>query len=367
MLLSSKKRVELIKFKKKLKKPFKTSFDELKFREIFLIRIIEGSFEGWGEIVAEKDPLYSYENNKTAETIIKDYLIPVLKKTLIPEEFKKKASKIKGHMMAKAGVELALWDLKAKKMDKPLYKIYGGVRKKIPSGISIGIKESIDELLETIDNSIKKGYLRIKLKISPGKDLTVLKEVREAFPDITLSVDANSSYSPHKHFKLLKRFDEFSLLMIEQPFYEDDLFYHSKLKNEIKTKICLDESLTFLRKVIEGYEMSSYDIINVKTGRVGGPIEVIKINNFAKTKRIPLWMGGMLESGVGRLHNIHLATLSEFTLPSDISESSRYWDKDIIKEPVKMFEPGYLKPSNQPGIGEEVILPDKINIQKFNL
>ncbi len=367
MLLSSKKEIELIRFKKKLKVSFKTSFEELNEREIFLVKIKDGSFEGWGEVSSGSTPYYSYECNNTAEIIIKEYLYPILKETFDPYVFHKKAVRIKGHHMAKASIEEALFDLKAKKEGIPLYKLYGAKKRKVPSGISIGIKPTIDELFKRIEYALEKGYKRIKLKIEPQKDYEILKQVRENYPDIPLMVDANSSYIPERDFELIKSFDEFSLIMIEQPYYEDDLYHHSVLRKALKTPLCLDESITSLRKANEGFLIGAFDIINVKTGRVGGPIEVIMINEFSKKYKIPLWMGGMLESGVGRLHNLHLAVLSEFSYPSDISESSRYWDKDIVEPEVEMVEKGYLEPSDTPGIGAEVRLPEKYFSQKIKI
>ncbi len=364
MLLRSDKKIEALLLEMPLVAPFETSFGSVSVRTVFLVRVADGEHEGWGEVVAEKEPDYSYETTRTALHVLKNYLADMaLKAGLDPQEFEDKARSIKGHNMAKAGLSLALWDLKARKQGVPLSRLYGGVKDEIASGISIGIQKDYGTLREKVAKAVEEGYVRVKVKIKPGWDVEIVKRLREDFPQIPLSVDANSAYT-EADFEHLKKLDEFSLLMIEQPLYEDDLYFHSRLRQVLKTRICLDESLTSFRKVVEGYHIGSYDIVNVKVGRMGGPGQVLKTAAFAEEKGIPLWCGGMLESGVGRLHNIHLASLRPFVLPNDISISRRYFHEDILVQPVEFSRPGYIKVPEGDGIGVEV---DLRRVEKFRV
>lgn len=364
MLLRSGKKIELILLEMPLVSPFETSFGRLEVRTVFLVRVVDGDYEGWGEVVAEKEPDYSYETTETALHAIEDFLSEIaFEVDFDPEKFEEENSRVKGHHMAKAGLSLALWDLKAKKKGVSLRRLYGGVKDEVPSGISIGIQKSYEELEKKVARAWQEGYQRIKVKIKPGWDVDVIRRLRESFPQIPFSVDANSAYT-ERDFDHLKKLDEFSLMMIEQPLYEDDLYFHAQLRQFIDTRICLDESLTSYRKVLEGYRMGSFDIVNVKVGRMGGPGEVLKTASFAEENNIPLWCGGMLESGVGRLHNIHLASLRAFLLPNDISVSRRYYEEDILKEPVEFSRPGFIKVPSGDGIGGEV---DPQKIEKFRI
>ncbi len=267
--------------------------------------------------------------------------------------------------MARAAVENACWDMTARVNNIALYELLGGTRNDIPCGVSIGIQDSPEQLLEKINTEVEAGYRRIKIKIKPGWDYDILKLVRQSFPDITLSVDANSAYTL-ADINLLKSLDEFNLLMIEQPLSHDDIVDHSHLQKQINTDICLDEPITSLDKTRKAIEMKSGRIINIKLGRVGGFSEAIKIHNLCYEHNIPVWCGGMLEAGIGRSHNIAMSTLPGFSLPGDVSASKRYFKEDIIDPPVTVSKDGFIKISQIPGTGyepkEEYI--EKITVRK---
>ncbi len=344
---------------------FETSFGREEGRTFILVKLFASGEIGYGEIVADRFPLYSYETTSTAWNVLKEFLIPAVFKFGItdPEDFYRRVQAYKGHPMAKAGLELALWDLLAKAKGEPLWKIYGGVQKEIPSGVSVGIQDSVGELLERIHAFIDEGYRRIKIKIKPEWDVIVCEEVRKEFPDIPLQVDANGAYSLGDR-EILKKLDDFDLIMIEQPFPAYDLWDHSRLQKEMKTPLCLDESATSQDSVRKALEMGSCRIINIKVGRVGGIVEAIKIHDFCRQKSVPVWCGGMLESGIGRAHNIHLATLSNFAFPNDLSASKRYYKEDLIDPPVEITPRGTIAVPQSPGIG---VNPQEDRIQKATL
>lgn len=344
---------------------FETSLGREEEREFILVKVCSEGVCGYGEVVADKSPFYSYETTSTAWHVLKDFLIPLIfgKAVSSPEVFFKEAQKYRGHPMAKAGLELALWDIRGKKENRPLWKLYGGVRTEIPAGVSVGIQDSIPELLERIQSFLEEGYQRIKIKVKPGWDIGVLEEIRKKFPDILLQADANGSYSLAQK-EILKRFDEFRLLMLEQPFPPFDLWDHSRLQKEMRTPLCLDESILSVEMARKAHEMESCRIVNIKVGRVGGVIESRKIHDFCQEKRIPVWCGGMLESGIGRAHNIHLATLPNFQLPNDLSASKRYYPEDLIEPPVEITSKGTIVVPELPGIG---VSPQKGRIEKATL
>ncbi|MFB0565733.1 MAG: o-succinylbenzoate synthase [Candidatus Aminicenantaceae bacterium] len=358
-------RIELLLLKLPYVHFFETSFGRQEDRSFIIVKVFAEGICGYGEVVADESPLYSYETTSTAWHIIRDYLIPLTFKKLIsnPRNFYDEAGKFRGHPMAKAGVELALWDLKAKMEEKPLWKLYNGVRDEIPSGVSLGIQDSIPELLGRIKAFIEEGYQRIKIKIKPGWDVEVLYEVRKKFPHIKLQVDANGAYTLEAK-ETLKKLDEFNLLMLEQPFPPYDLWDHSKLQKEIKTPLCLDESILSTESARKAYEMGSCRILNIKVGRVGGIVEAIQIHDFCAEKGIPVWCGGMLESGIGRAHNIHLATLPNFKFPNDLSASKRYYSEDLIEPPVEITNKGTIKVPDLPGIG---VSPQEDRIKRNTL
>lgn len=336
--------------------PFETSFGKIDSRMIFLI-CLESSdgLRGWGEVVAEEEPLFSYETVNTALHVIRDFLGPALLTRPVGslDDLTKRLSPFRGHNMAKAGLELAFMDLLAQVKQQSVSELIGGELKRVAVGVSLGIQPTISRLLERVDRYLKLGYQRIKLKIKPGWDLDVVDEVRRKYPNILLSVDANAAYT-FNDVNHLKSLDDFNLLMIEQPLQHDDLMDHARLQELLKTRLCLDESIVNQRQARLALELDSCRIINIKVGRVGGYSEALGIHNLCLSRNIPVWCGGMLESGIGRAHNIALASLKGFTLPGDISASSRYFDRDVISPEVTVDPDGTVAVPDRPGLGFEV-------------
>jgi o-succinylbenzoate synthase len=346
------KKVSLKKLKMRLKHPFTTSFGSMQDKEFFLIELIdEAGRSGFGESVAFTTPWYTEETVETSQHIMTDFLIPLLLKAPFahPDEVSERFGIIRRNNMAKAALEGAVWDLHAKREGQPLAQALGGETKSIEVGISIGIQDSIDQLLEVIQKSVDQGYKRVKLKIKPGLDVEVIREVRHHFPTLPLMVDGNSAYTL-ADINHLQKLDQFNLMMIEQPMAHDDIFDHAKLQAALNTPICLDESIHSLDDVRHAVEFGSCKIINVKIGRVGGLSEAKRIHDFCFSKGIPIWCGGMLEAGVGRAHNIALTTLPGFNLPGDTAASANYWEKDII-QPEVTVEQGLIHVPESPGIG----------------
>lgn len=335
--------------------PFQTSFGTTTDRRILLIEIRAEGFTGWGECVAGEHPYFSEETIDTAWTIIATELAPLLTDSEleqsgnVPRLFKR----IRGNRMAKAAVENAIWDLESQLKGISLSTMLGGTREKIASGVSIGIQPTLEEQLAKIEKELAAGYQRIKLKCKPGWDRTMLEAVRNRWPEILLSVDANSSYRL-KDIDHLVSFDEFRLLMIEQPLWADDFYFHSMLQKQLETAVCLDESIRNRRDALAAIEMESCRIINIKCGRVGGFSEAIAVHNAAAERGIAVWCGGMLETGIGRSHNIALSSLENFLLPGDVSASSRYWADDIIEPAVTVSSAGEITVPTTPGRGFEV-------------
>ncbi|QOV13553.1 o-succinylbenzoate synthase [Viridibacillus arvi] len=347
--------VSLHRLVMKLKEPFTTSFGTFQEREFFVIEMVdEHGLSGFGESVAFASPWYSEETVKTNEHMMTDILIPLLINDPIahPQEVSERFRSIRRNNMAKSALEGAVWDLFAKRSNQTLANALGGEKKQIEVGISIGIQSSVKELLEIISNHVDEGYKRIKIKIKPGWDYDVLQEVRQHFPDLDMMADANSAYTLND-IELLKRLDELDLMMIEQPLAHDDIIDHAKLQAQLSTPICLDESIHSLEDARKAIELGSCKIINIKIGRVGGLTESLKIHNYCLEKGIPVWCGGMLESGIGRAHNIALTSLSQFVLPGDTASSDRYWEKDII-EPEVTVKNGMITIPDSPGIGYEI-------------
>jgi o-succinylbenzoate synthase len=334
---------------------FETSFGRTYSRRILLLTVHCEGVNGWGECVAGEDPFYSSEWAETAWPTITQYLAPVLigQNLASARDCVALFSKVRGHRMAKAALENALWDAEAKQKNMPLWKLLGGARCEIPCGVSIGIQDSVEQLLGKIQTELAAGYRRIKVKVKPGWDVNVLERIRSRWPDITLSCDANSAYTLDQ-VEHLRSFDQFNLLMIEQPLWNDDIFYHARLQKELRTAICLDESIVSARKAAIALDLGACRIINIKVGRVGGFSEARKIHDICQSQRIPVWCGGMLESGIGRAHNIALSTLPNFTLPGDVSASRRYWKEDIIEPEVTVSPQGTIAISSEPGTGYKV-------------
>ncbi len=323
-------RVSLYHLSMPLKTPFETSFGRSINRECVLIEVQAGGLTGYGECVADREPGYSYETAVTALHILQDFLVPLVlnKEVADPQDFWERASSVRGHHMAKAGLEMALWDLQGKQQGCSLRRLLGGTRNQVDVGVSIGIQPSANALVGTVGSYLDQGYRRIKIKIKPGRDIAEAQAVRRAFPDLKLQVDANSAYTLESA-AALKPLDELNLLLIEQPLYEDDLWDHHLLQRQFHTPICLDESILSPRHARQAIEMDAGRIINIKTGRVGGLGQAKAVHDVCLDMVIPVWCGGMLETGVGRAANLALASLPGFTLPGDISASDRYYAEDI--------------------------------------
>ena len=338
-----------------LVRPFETSFGVTRNRRILLAEIRSEGLTGWGECTAGERPFFSGESTDSAWAAIVNELGPMLAAETpdhggdCPRIFKQ----VRGNRMAKATLENAIWDLEAQREGISLSRLLGGVREIIPCGVSLGIQATIPELLANIEKELAAGYQRIKLKCKPGWDVEVFEKVRNRWPGITLSCDANSAYKL-KDADHLVTFDAFDLLMIEQPLWHDDFYYHSMLQKRLDTPICLDESIRNRRDALAAIEMESCKIINIKLGRVGGFSEAIAVHNAAQERGIPVWCGGMLESGIGRAHNIALSTLENFKLPGDVSASARYWREDIVEPEITGLPTGEIMIPTTPGRGYEV-------------
>jgi len=343
--------VSLLIFRLPLKSPFETSFGSIDDREILICDLKAGGLRAYGECVADAEPLYSYETTSTCKEILEKYLIPDLSSVNTIEGYLKRAMRIRGHHMAKAALEAALWDLLVQSRQLPLYRLWGGTKQRIPCGVSVGLQKDNIALLQTIRTYLGEGYRRIKIKIKPGRDYGLLETIRKEFPEIPLMADANAAYTL-ADIALLRSLDEFHLMMVEQPLHFEDIYEHSLLQVQMQTPICLDESVISLRAALAAIELKSCRIINIKTGRVGGHTESIRIHNLAMERGFPVWCGGMLESGIGRAHNLALASLANFLLPGDTSASNRYWHRDIAE--VKMDPDGFITLPDTPGTGYEV-------------
>ncbi len=347
--------------------PFETSFGQTRERRMLLVEVRAGGLTGWGECTAGEHPYFSEESTDTAWITILKELVPLLTAAedqsggKCPEIFRP----VRGHRMAKAALENALWDLEAQMRQIPLYELLGGTRETLACGVSIGLQPTLEKLMEKVELELSRGYQRIKLKCKPGFDLKLFEAVRNRWPDILLSCDANSAYRLRDMEHLLT-FDEFKLLMIEQPLWADDFYFHAMLQKRLDTAICLDESIRNRRDSLAAIEMESCRIINIKLGRVGGFSEAIAIHNATQERRIPVWCGGMLESGIGRAHNIAMSTLPNFSLPGDVSASSRYWKEDIIEPEVTVTPEGEIHVPSTPGRGFEVRadLVEKLTVRK---
>lgn len=338
---------------------FETSFGRTTERRIVLTRVTDADgAEGWGECTAGEGPFYSNEWTDTAWSTMHEFLAPMVLGQPVDgaAQMFGLMRPVRGHRMAKAAIENACWDLEAKKLGVPLWKHLGGTHREIACGVSIGIQNTPEILLEKIRKEVDAGYQRIKIKIKPGWDLAVVSRVRKEFPDIRLMGDANSAYTL-ADAPLFQEMDRFNLMMFEQPLPHDDIFDHAKLQPQIQTPICLDESIRSAEIAINAIALGACKIINVKLGRVGGHSEAQRLERVARERGIPVWCGGMLESGIGRAHNIAMSTLAGFTLPGDVSASARYWEEDVIEPAVTVSPRGTITPPETPGIGFNVNLP----------
>jgi O-succinylbenzoate synthase len=349
-------RIELREIELPLRHPFETSFGRTTKRRIMIVSVFDAAgARGYGECTAPEDPFYNHETIDTAWMMVSKYVGPLLAaaKVQAADQVNNALSRIRGNRMAKGAVEAAIWDLEARMAGKPLWEHIGGSRREIECGVSIGLQQSAEALVEKAAAELASGYRRVKIKIKPGQDIGLVRAVRSAYPDVPLMVDANSAYAL-SDISLFRELDGERLMMIEQPLAAGDLVDHAALQREISTPVCLDESILTATDAVHANQLGSCRIINIKLGRVGGFAEAKAIHDFASANGIPVWCGGMLESGIGRAHNIALSTLPGFTLPGDVSASERYWEQDIIEPPVTVSKAGTISVPRAAGIGYEV-------------
>uniref|UniRef100_A0A7J3ZKS8 o-succinylbenzoate synthase n=1 Tax=Fervidicoccus fontis TaxID=683846 RepID=A0A7J3ZKS8_9CREN len=352
------KRVTLYHVVMRLKSPFETSYGKTVDRHCLLVKVEERSGEvGWGESPVDEGPWYSYETISTAMHVLRDYVVPwLLEKRFVegPGGFLRLSQRARGHRMAKAGVEMALWDLRAKLEGKPLYRLIGGTKNRVDCGISIGIIGDEQRLLKAVAEFLSRGYKRIKIKVKPGWDTRPVELIRREYGEIPLQVDANAAYSLETS-RPLRELDKHNLLMIEQPLDYDDLHDHAVLQSRLKTPVCLDESIKSLHDAKTALRLGSCRVINIKPARVGGLIETRLIHDYAQEMGVPVWIGGMLETGIGRAFLVAAATLENVRYPSDIGESSRYWEEDVVEPPWTLEGNGTMRVPERSGIGVDVL------------
>jgi len=347
--------ITLRKLKMRLKAPFETSFGTTHERTVLLVELLADGMTGWSEVTVTEWPYYNSECVDTAWPVTRNFLAPLVvgKEVASATEIPCLFSAIRGHEMARAGIENALWDVEAQQKNISLSKLLGGKQTVIACGVSLGLQDSPEKLLEKVAPELASGYQRIKLKIKPGKDFAFVRAVRNSHPAILLSVDANSAYTL-ADIDHLKRLDEFKLLMMEQPLWWDDIANHAKLQRHLQTPICLDESIRHARDVEAAIELGAARVINIKLGRVGGHSSARKIQALCLERNIPAWCGGMLECGIGRAHNIAISSLPGFTLPGDVSASKRYWEEDVVDPPIEVSPRGTITVPTAPGLGYHV-------------
>ena len=348
--------VELRLLKLPLVRPFETSFGRTDVREFVLVRVDGEGEVGWGECVADEHPFYSSETTVTEWYILRDYLVPRLLGVRFdhPGAILPAVADIRGHRMAKAAIEMAMWDLFARQRRQPLSVLLGGVRTEIASGVSIGIQPSLEDLAERIAEELAAGYRRIKIKVKPGWDVEAVAFVRDRFGGVPLMVDANAAYTL-ADAPMLAALDRFDLMMIEQPLDEEDIQDHARLQAQVATPVCLDESIVSAHRAEEAIALGACRVVNIKPGRVGGHAESIRVHDVCAAHGVPVWHGGMLETGIGRMHNVHLASLSNFSLPGDIAASRRYFRPDLVEPEVTVRADGTIAVPRSPGLGVEII------------
>jgi O-succinylbenzoate synthase len=347
-------RVDLVTVKLPFVAPFGTSVHVWTDKEAMLMRLESDGLAVWSECVSDPDPFYFYETNDTARHIIKDFLLPLVESGIPLGELEERFLRVRGHGMAKATIENGLLILLSLQRGVPLHGLLGFPAKKIMSGLSIGLKETPADLLAVVERAVAKGYHRVKIKVKKGQDVDWIRAVRDRFPKVPLMVDANGDYSL-SDLTHLRRLDDFGLMMIEQPLSYSDIYEHSLLQKEMKTAICLDESIHSLADAATAIALGACRIINIKQGRVGGLMESMRIAAFCAAHSIDVWSGGMDETGIGRAVNIHLQTAPGFTLPGDTSETSNYFDEDIADPPVVLDAGGFIDIPEGPGLGVTVV------------
>jgi O-succinylbenzoate synthase len=344
--------------------PFTTSFGTETVREVIVVRALTSDGEGWGEIVTQSDPLYSSEYTQGAWDVSMRFLVPALldRHRIAPHEIAGALEPFKGHRMAKAGLELAVLDAALRAEGRSFGAYVGAVHDRVPSGVSVGIQRDPAALVETVRGYLDEGYVRIKIKIKPGRDVADTAAVRDAFGGIPLQVDANSAYTM-ADADTLAELDRFDLLLIEQPLQEDDLVDHATLARRLRTPVCLDESIVSDKAAADALALGSASVINIKAGRVGGYLEAVRIHDRCLAARVPVWCGGMLETGIGRAANAALAALPGFTLPGDVSASDRFYRRDIVTEPA-VLEDGHVRVPTGHGLGVEI---DPVALDDFTV
>jgi O-succinylbenzoate synthase len=357
-------RAELREIPLRLKEYFEISSGGKQDRRVLLLTLRGEGLEGWGECVVGEDPSYSYETTETAWHLLTDFILPrvVGRDAEGPEDVLAPVAWIRGHRMAKAAVEMAAWDLAARMDGMSLSRKLGGTRSSVPVGVSVGLQKTDEALHEKVAGYVEEGYARVKIKIKPGRDVEMLAGLRARFPDVRLMADANSAYRLADAARL-QELDALDLMMIEQPLFYDDFLEHAKLQERLRTPICMDESIESVGDIELALELGSCRIVNIKPGRVGGHASSKRIHDLMKASGLPVWCGGMLESGVGRAHNVALASLEGFTLPGDISASGRYWERDVV-DPEFVVEGGEMRVPEGPGIG---VRPDVERIEALTV
>ncbi|MBN1146930.1 MAG: o-succinylbenzoate synthase [Anaerolineales bacterium] len=348
-------RIMLRHLRMNLQSPFETSFGRIQTRDCILLEAFADGLTGYGECVADRDPGYSYETVKTAWHILEEFLIPAVLGQEIegPQQLQDRLDFVRGHPMAKAGLEMVLWDLIGKREGRSLRELFGGVRQQVDVGVSVGIQDSPAALVKVVEGYLAQGYGRIKIKIKPGRDIAEAQALRRAFPEMKLQVDANSAYDLETARALLP-LDGLDLLLIEQPLAEDDLWDHSRLQKEFQTPLCLDESILSARHARQALELGSCRVINIKAGRVGGLSQALAIHDLCQAQGAPVWCGGMLETGVGRAANLALASLPGFSLPGDISASERYYAEDITQQRFSLNPDSTISVPSGVGLGVSI-------------
>jgi len=342
---------------------FETSFGRIYERECVLVKIESEGLTGWGECAADRDPGYSYETTGTVLHILKDFILPLLigQDVTGAADFQRRVAPVRGHHLAKAGVEMALWDLLGKRSGKSLRELFGGERDQVEVGVSIGLQDTTADLLNVVERYLAEGYRRVKLKIKPGRDVSEAQAVRRAYPDLKLQVDANSAYSLDTA-AALRPLDDLNLLLIEQPLFEDDIWDHRLLQKQFQTPICLDESVISPRHARYAIEMEACRVINIKPGRVGGLSQALQIHAMCRAIHMPVWCGGMLETNIGRASNLAIASLPGFTLPGDISASARYYRRDVTLETFTLNPNSTITVPTGPGLGVTV---DEARVKEY--
>ena len=356
-------RIDLLLVRLPFVAPFSISSATWTCKETLLLRVEGGGVTGWGECVADPDPFYAPETTTSVRHIVMEFLLPLVEPGLTFGELDTRFAHVRGNRMAKATVENALVDLAAKAKGVPLHEILGGPRKRIPSGISLGLQETPADLVKEVAAAVEKGYHRVKMKVKKGKDVDFVEAVRERFPDVPLMVDANGDYRLEDAAHL-SRLDAFGLTMIEQPLSYSDFYEHSLLQQELATPLCLDESIHDLSDAQAAIALGGCRILNLKQGRVGGLLESLRVLRHAASCGVPVWSGGMDETGIGRAMNIHLQTLDGFTLPGDTSETSRYFHEDLVDPSVVLDDEGFIDVPRGPGIGVTIV-PERL--EKYTL